>query len=136
MNSLETIPVHLGVEGHWTERGGAYWLEAEGLEVREVASAMNALGARFVTITAYQLRGGAGIRLEYHWDLEARLLGFTFLLEGSSVESIHDLCEAADWVEREVYEEYAVEFTGRKYEPLLLRPGAKPGVYLREEAVK
>ena len=36
---------------------------------------MNAVGARFVTITAYQLPG-TGFRLEYHWDLEGRLLGF------------------------------------------------------------
>lgn len=136
MNTLETVPERLGTEGTWTEKGGVSWLEAEGLRVREVGAAMNALGARFVTITAYQLPGKEGFRLEYHWDLEGRLLGFAFRLEGKAVESIYDLCEAADWIEREIHEEYALEFTGREYEPLLLRAGDKPGVNLREEAVK
>ncbi len=49
------------------------------------------------------------------------------------IESIFDLCEAADWIEREIHEEYAIDFTGRAYEPLLLRKGDKAGVNLRED---
>jgi len=45
-----------------------------------------------------------------------------------------DICEAADWIEREIHEEFALDFLGREYEPLLLRVGDKPGVNLREEA--
>ena len=47
-----------------------------------------------------------------------------------------DLCEAADWIEREIHEEYRIEFTGRDYEPLLLREGRICGVNLREEVAK
>jgi hypothetical protein len=104
--------------------------------VREVAQAMNSLRARFITITAYQLPGTEGTRLEYHWDLAGRLLGFPFQLAANSIESIYDLCEAADWIEREVHEGFAVDFTGREYEPLLLREGDTPGVNLREEVKK
>ena len=94
---------------------------------------MNAAGARFITITAYQLPGDEGFRLEYHWDLEGRLLGFPFHHRRQQpIESIYDLCEAADWIEREVHEGFAIDFTGREYEPLLLRAGDKPGVNLRE----
>jgi len=39
-----------------------------------------------------------------------------------------------DWIEREIHEEYAIEFTGRAYEPLLLRAGDAAGVNLREPA--
>jgi NADH:ubiquinone oxidoreductase subunit C len=46
------------------------------------------------------------------------------------------MCEAADWIEREIHEEYGIEFTGREYEPLLLRAGDTPGVNLREEIKK
>jgi NADH:ubiquinone oxidoreductase subunit C len=95
---------------------------------------MNEAHARFVTITAYQLPGAEGFRLEYHWDLEGRLLGFAFVISGNSIESIYDLCEAADWIEREVHEGFAIDFTGREYEPLLLRKGDKAGVNLREDA--
>jgi NADH:ubiquinone oxidoreductase subunit C len=49
------------------------------------------------------------------------------------MESIFDLCEAADWIEREIHEEYSIDFTGRDYEPLLLRKGDKSGVNLRED---
>jgi hypothetical protein len=93
---------------------------------------MNAVHARFVTITAVELTGGQGFRLEYHWDLDGELLGFPFQIAGTSIESIYDLCEAVDWIEREVYEGFAVDFLGREYEPLLLRAGDKLGVNLHE----
>jgi hypothetical protein len=136
MSVVEAIPAQAVTEGTWTESGGVRWYNAEGVGVREAASAMNAIGARFVTITAHQLPGSQGMRLEYHWDIEGRLLGFAFPLAANSIESIYDLCEAADWIEREVHEQFAVEFTGREYEPLLLRAGQRSGVYLREEAKK
>ncbi|MGB0066014.1 MAG: NADH-quinone oxidoreductase subunit C, partial [Terracidiphilus sp.] len=91
-------------------------------------------GARFITITAYQLPGTEGFRLEYHWDLEGRLLGLPFTIAGSATDSIFDLSEAADWIEREIHEEYSFDFTGRELEPLLLRQGDESGVNLREEA--
>jgi len=133
MTSLDSIAVLLGVPGPWKEEGGAHWLDPSGRSVREVAAAMNACGARFVTITAYQLPGDTGMRLEYHWDLGGQLLGFPFVLASPTIESIYDLCEAADWIEREVHEGFAIDFTGREYEPLLLRAGATMGVNLREE---
>ena len=100
--------------------------------VRELAKAMNEIHARFITITAYQLPKDEGFRLEYHWDLDGRLLGFSMQLAGKSIESIFDLTEAADWIEREIHEEYGIDFTGREYEPLLLRQGETPGVNLRD----
>ena len=131
MIALENLREKLGVAEPWVESRGTHWLNPGAVSVRELAQAMNAFGARFVTITAYQLPGNAGFRLEYHWDLEGRLLGFPLQIAGNSIESIFDLCEAADWIEREVHEEYSIDFTGRAYEPLLLRQGDKPGVNLR-----
>lgn len=134
MSLLDSIPEKLGTTEHWVEKGGVHWLSPSPLNVRELAAALNDWKARFVTITCYQLPGDQGFRLEYHWDLDGQLLGFPFLLAGNTIESIYDLCEAADWIEREIHEEFALDFTGREYEPLLLRQGDKPGVYLREEA--
>jgi len=102
MNLLESIPQELADQQPWVEKGGVHWLESKSLNVRDLARAMNAFKARFVTITAYQLPAEQGMRLEYHWDLEGQLL--------------------------------AVNFTGRDYEPLLLREGDKLGVNLRQEA--
>ena len=133
MSLIESIPEKLGSSEPWIEKGGVHWLTASALNVRDLAKTMNALHARFVTITAYQLPGEEGLRLEYHWDLDGQLLGFPFVLAGNTIESIYDLCEAVDWIEREIHEGFAVDFLGREYEPLLLRQGDKPGVNLREE---
>jgi hypothetical protein len=87
------------------------------------------------------LQGAEGFRLEYHWDLEGKVLGFAFNTAGSTpdtarIESIVDLCEAADWIEREVHEGFGINFIGREYVPLLLRVGDTPGINLREEVKK
>ena len=132
MIALDSIREKLGAAEPWVENRGTHWLNPGTRNIRDVAKVMNEARARFVTITAYQLPGDAGFRLEYHWDLDGRLLGFSFLIDGNSIESIFDLCEAVDWIEREVHEGFAIDFTGRAYEPLLLREGDKPGVNLRE----
>ena len=133
MTMLETIPESLGVTETWVEKGRVHWLTCDGLNVRDLAKAMAACHARFITITATELPDDEGIRMEYHWDIEGQLLGFPFQISNKQIESIYDLCEAADWVEREIHEYYTVDFIGREYEPLFLRQGDKPGVNLREE---
>jgi hypothetical protein len=139
MTFLETLPHKLGVTGQWTEKGGVHWLEPGELSVRELCMEMIVAHARFITITAYELPKNEGIRLEYHWDLAGQLLGFPFLLKAEpgdtpKIDSIYDLTEAVDWIEREIHEQYKVEFTGRIYEPLLMRAGDTLGVNLREIA--
>lgn len=141
MTVLETLPKKLGTTAEWIEKGGVHWIDPSPLSTRELCMEMNVAKARFITITAYQLPKDEGIRLEYHWDLDGQLLGFFFQLKNDSpetnkIESIFDLCEAVDWIEREIHEEYNIEFTGRAYEPLLLRAGDTLGVNLREEVKK
>lgn len=120
----------------YSEKGGVFWYGDSSLKVRDVARAMNAICARFITITTYELPANGTFRLEYHWDLMGRLLGFNFPLTSNTVDSIYDLCEAADWIEREVHEEYRIDFTGREYEPLLLREGGACGVNLQKEVMQ
>jgi len=132
MIALEMIQDKLGAAGPLVDSRGTYWFDPGQAGVRDVALIMKEAGARFVTITAYELPAKEGFRLEYHWDLEGRLLGVPFQIAGNSIDSIFDLCEAADWIEREVHEGFAINFAGREYEPLLLKPGDKPGVNLRE----
>jgi NADH:ubiquinone oxidoreductase subunit C len=136
MTDLETLREKLGAAEPWVESRGTHWLNPGATSVRQAATVMNEAQARFITITTYQLAGTEGFRLEYHWDLEGRLLGLPFIIAGNSIDSIFDLCEAADWIEREIHEEYSIDFTGREYEPLLLRKGDESGVNLREEVKK
>jgi NADH:ubiquinone oxidoreductase subunit C len=136
MTELKAISEKLGTEETWVDKGGVHWLDLESVSIRELAKVMNELQARFITITAYQLPKDEGLKLEYHWDINGQLLGFPFKLAGNSIESIYDLCEAVDWIEREIHEEYSIDFLGREYEPLLLRQGDTAGVNLREEVAK
>jgi len=111
---------------------GVKWFAAGDINPRQLAESLQKQGARFVTITAYELQGEEGFCLEYLWDLNGQLLGFSNKVANKAVPSLFDICEAADWIEREIHEEYAIEFTGRTYEPLLLREGDMPGVNLHE----
>jgi hypothetical protein len=117
---LEGIPGKLGLTTTWEEKGGALWLTLEARNVRELATVMNELKARFLTATAYQPAGSESAYIR-------------FPLPDRSIDSIYDLCEAADWIEREIHEGFGVDFPGREYEPLELRQGDTMGVNLREE---
>jgi NADH:ubiquinone oxidoreductase subunit C len=134
MTDLETLREKLGATEPWVESRGTWWLNPGTATVRDAARIMNEAHARFITITAYQLPGTEGFRLEYHWDLGGRLLGLPFTIACNAIDSIFDLSEAADWIEREIHEEYSLDFTGRILEPLLLRQGDESGVNLREVA--
>ncbi|MGO9433238.1 MAG: NADH-quinone oxidoreductase subunit C [Terracidiphilus sp.] len=132
MTTADHIAETFGIDDVRLDSSGVQWFYTGNLGVRELAIAMKACRARFVTITAIELPGNEGLRLDYLWDLDGQLLGFSFHLETNSIESIFDICEATDWIEREIHEGFAVDFVGREYEPLLLREGNNLGVNLRE----
>jgi len=94
---------------------------------------MNTLAARFVAITAME-QPDKQIRLDYQWDLEGQLLSFIAAARDKKIDTIADICPAADWVERETHEYFAVDFTGRRTTlPLMTRPGDPIGIILRHE---
>lgn len=131
--AMETILLGVAPGQEWERKGSSHWLEPESLDVRKMAAVMGQLRGRLITITATQLPDDGGMTMDYHWDLDGQLMTFALKVENNQVPSIFDLCEAADWVEREIHEYLAIEFTGRDYEPLMLRTGDTAGVNLREE---
>lgn len=132
MTANSPIP-ELLVADHASNGGsGVRWFVTDGLDLRNLTDSLRRQGARFITITASELPGDQGFRLEYLWDLDGQVFGFPFFATSKRIASIYDLCEAADWIEREIHDEYAIDFTGRACEPLLLREGDRPGVNLRE----
>jgi len=133
MIAIETIPAELGIAVSWEQQGGSHWIASEAIDVRKVTELMKAREARFISITAIQIPDEEDIVMDYHWDLGGELLSFEVPVKDKQMPSIVDLCEAADWIEREIHEHYAIEFIGRDYEPLLLRAGDTVGVNLREE---
>jgi NADH:ubiquinone oxidoreductase subunit C len=68
--------------------------------------------------------------------LNGQLLTFTTATVEKRIASITDLCPAADWVERETREYFAIEFTGRETTlPLMTRDGDPIGINLHKEVV-
>jgi hypothetical protein len=126
---FEIIPAELGLARSWEKRADGLWLADPNLDVEKMAAILAAHQARFVTITA-RPAAGRECRLEYHWDIEGQLLTFVTQTHEGSIASLSMLCPAADWVEREVHDYFAVDFLGRKeIPPLMLRPDDRPGVF-------
>ena len=134
MNLTNELLARFSITDFSQDLNGVTWFTTGNLDLRELTAFMGQAGARFVTITANELPRGEGFCLEYLWDLDGRLFGFPFYPAGTTMPSIFDICEATDWIEREIHEEYALDFAGRDYEPLLLRAGDRPGVNLHEVA--
>lgn len=128
----DTILRELGVQALWQVRGGSHWVEAPGLDTRASARLLRHAEARLVTMTA--MPRPEGFRLIYHWDLDGELYNIATTIEGKQVASIADLLPAADWVERELRDYYAIEFLGRDETPtLMLRDGDEAGLFSRTQ---
>jgi hypothetical protein len=127
----------LGLGKGWRCEKGSWWLEVpEPFDVRANTAILIKLGARFVAITAIE-RPDKEVRLDYQWDLNGQLLSFMTATSAHKITTIADLIPAADWVERETYEYFAVEFAGRSNTlPLMLRAGDAVGINLHKEAVQ
>ena len=134
MKLMDRMRTELQIAGPWTESNGVTWIPTGCLGLRELAQFMKESEARFITITATAMPRNESFCLEYLWDFEGKLFGFAFSPPARTVPSIYSICEAADWIEREIHEEYDIDFEGRAYEPLLLREGNALGVNLHEVA--
>ena len=135
--SFEVTLQEKGLGSGWAWSNGSWWLTpTEPLDVRTMTEQMRALGARFLCMTATE-RTDKEIRLDYQWDLDGKLLSFVTATSLNRIATIADLCPAADWVERETHEYFAVEFTGRKHtQPLMTRAGDPIGINLHKEEAK
>jgi hypothetical protein len=134
-NYAQTLKA-LGLGDGWEWKNGSWWQTPQKMNVRTTAKLMISLGARFATMTAMELPSKE-IRLDYQWDLKGQLLSFITATVKNRISSITDLSPAADWVERETYEYFAVEFTGRDTtKPLMTRAGDPIGINLHKEAVQ
>jgi hypothetical protein len=127
----------LGLGEGWEWKNGSWWMTApESFNLRATTRIVLSLEARFVAITAME-REDKEIRLDYQWDLNGDLLSFITATAAHQIPSITDLTPAADWVERETHEYFAVEFTGRENtKPLMMRAGDTLGINLHKEVAQ
>lgn len=125
----EAIRDLLGTEQQWEERADGLWLEDPALDVKHMARLMVETGARLATITAIP-DGHGPHRLAYHWDMKGRILTIATFAHADAVPTIANICSAADWIEREIHDYFAVRFIGREdLSALLIRPDDPPGMF-------
>lgn len=115
------IPSEIGAAGAWNKKPDGWWLEAHETDPSVLARTMLGIGARLVTMTAVPATGGE-FRIIYHWDREGRLLNIAVMTRGTSLRSIAAICPAADWIEREIHDYFAVRFAGRVLKRIFLAP--------------
>jgi NADH:ubiquinone oxidoreductase subunit C len=125
---LEGIRERLGSRKAWVKKSGAWWLENPNLDVEKMARLMVETGARLVTVTASR-SSESEFRMIYHWDLQGQLLNFITVTRQTSLPSIAHICLAADWIEREIHDYFAVNFAGRELPPLVMSGQDPPGIF-------
>jgi len=129
--NAETILQLLDTDAVLEQRRDGYWAAMPDLDVRGMAELMLANGVRLVTLTA-MLEPAGGVRVMYHWDVEDALVTISTTVTDGTIPTISDILPAADWVEREIRDYYALEFAGRAETPtLMLQDGDEPGLFSR-----
>jgi NADH-quinone oxidoreductase subunit C len=133
--NAEAIAEQLGKVTQRREAADGLWLVVPDLNARRMAEVMrDSPPARLVTITGTE--DDLGVQLIYHWDIDGELLNVTSRVRDGVATSIVDIWPAADWIEREIRDYYAIEFSGRAdTPPLMLRDGDEPGLFSRTRTI-
>jgi Ni,Fe-hydrogenase III component G len=116
-------------------RRDGLWVTMPGLDVHKMAVLMLEHGVRLITLTAMP-DAEEGLRVMYHWDVDGDLVNISTTVTDGRIATVSDVLPAADWVEREIRDYYALEFDGRAETPtLMLRDGDEPGLFSRTSTV-
>lgn len=107
------------------------WMTAPDLDVTALAALMLEHSARLSTITALALDGGE-TEVIYHYILGGSGYHFRVQTRSNCLPSAASITPAADWIEREIMDLYAVTFIGHPNPARLLRPPQLEAGYFRE----
>jgi Ni,Fe-hydrogenase III component G len=125
---LETLPGAAALE-----RRAAHelWMTAPALDVTALAALMLEQGARLSTMTALALTGGE-TEVIYHYILGQAGYHLRVQTRSNCLPSVAPITAAADWIEREIMDLFAVTFIGHPNPARLLRPAQLEAGYFRE----
>jgi len=115
----------------WESRKDGWWTDASNLDMVETAHRLAEAGARLMTMT-----GAAGVNGEttviYHYSLEGQAYHFKTASRGQKLPSITPETHAANWIEREIQDLFAVTFENHPQSERLIRPPQlEPGFFRR-----
>lgn len=113
------------------ERADGAWLDAPSLDVLAMARRMAADEATLSTITAIA-RAEGETDLVYHYRKGPDAVNIKTRTSGNTIASITPVSPAAGWIEREIHDLYAVEFSGHPNLARLIRPQELAPGFFRE----
>jgi NADH:ubiquinone oxidoreductase subunit C len=111
-------------------RSDGLWMVAPALDVQAMAGMMRQTQARLVTITAVALEAGE-TAIIYHYMAGRVAVNFRTETRNRTAASIVPFTGAANWIEREIHDLYAVEFAGHPNLTRLIRPPGLPQGFFR-----
>jgi NADH:ubiquinone oxidoreductase subunit C len=106
-------------------------MDAPELDVTRMAAMLIDLDARLSTMTAIALQDGE-TEVIYHFMVESTVLNIKVRTHKNTILSITPIMSAADWIEREIHDLYAVEFLGHPHLERFIRPPELPIGFFRE----
>ncbi len=112
-------------------RADGYWIEAAHADPGECARVMKSFQARLSTVTAVARPDGE-TDLIYHYFLPKKPVNVRITTRGQALPSIAGILPAADWIEREIHDLYAVNFVGHPDLRRLVRPPEMPEGFFRQ----
>jgi NADH:ubiquinone oxidoreductase subunit C len=102
-------------------RPDGWWITAQELDVRGIAAQMRAAGIRLATMTAIARPDGE-TDIIYHYAGPDISINLKTVTRNNSLPSLAPFLPAADWIEREIHDLYAVQFEGHPNLARLVRP--------------
>lgn len=117
------------------ERADGLWMDAPGLDVVAAARLVSELGYRLSTMTAMALPSGETAVI-YHYCKPGQALNLRTVTRGKSLPSVAPVLKAANWIEREIKDLYAVDFPGHPNMERLIRPPELEEGIFREQGGK
>ena len=116
------------------EHSDGLWVSAPELDVEAMACEMKGLGYRLITMTA-RAREDGETTIIYHYAQRRQYVSFKTGTRGGAIQSVTPTLRMASWIEREIHDFFAVDFSGHpNLIPLLRPPGVEEGFFRESES--
>lgn len=93
------------------EKDRSFWIEDK-KPLHFIGKIIKDAGGRLIMITPYL--EGEKLKLIYHFDIGNKIYNFKIETRNKKISSLTPIFPNADWLEREIWETYGVEFSDHK----------------------
>jgi hypothetical protein len=128
--TVEDLLQKLAGSDGWKVRPDGVWVDAPALDPVAAAELLRGAGARLSTLSAIAREDGETWVID-HYLLDGTALNLRYLTRGGHLPSIAAAMPAANWIEREIHDLFAVQFDGHPDPRRLVRPPEVPEGFFR-----